>query len=136
MKALIFLTMLMMHSFSQSGDEGGSLKATITGLKTAEGKVAILLCDENGTEVGQYWLFVESLEVVLDVPDLENGQYAIKFFHDINNNGKMDQNILGIPTEDFGFSNDAKIYFGMPALEKMLFEVAGQTEIQMKAKRF
>ena len=34
--------------------------------------------------------------------------------YDRNANGKLDLNLLGIPTEAFGFSNDAKALIGVP----------------------
>jgi len=44
--------------------------------------------------------------------DLPVGEYAIKLFYDVNANGKLDTNLLGIPSEPFGFSNDAPVSFG------------------------
>lgn len=40
--------------------------------------------------------------------DLPVGEYGIKMFHDANGNGRLDKNIFGIPTEAYGFSNNAK----------------------------
>ena len=37
---------------------------------------------------------------------IEKGRYAISILHDANNNGKIDLNVLGIPKEGFGASND------------------------------
>lgn len=38
---------------------------------------------------------------------LPAGQYAIGVIHDKNSNNQLDTNFLGIPTEDYGFSNSA-----------------------------
>jgi len=38
---------------------------------------------------------------------VEQGTYGIKIYIDKNNNNKFDFNIIGIPKEQFGFSNDA-----------------------------
>ena len=35
------------------------------------------------------------------------GAYAVAAFHDENGNGKLDRNLLGLPTEPYAFSNDA-----------------------------
>ena len=37
------------------------------------------------------------------------GRYGIKMFHDVDGDGEMGTNIVGFPTEPFGFSNDAPI---------------------------
>ena len=35
--------------------------------------------------------------------------------HDENMNGKLDTHLLGIPKEGYGFSNDAKVFLGVPS---------------------
>ncbi len=46
---------------------------------------------------------------------LPAGAYAVAVMHDENNNAKLDTNFLGIPTEGFGFSNNAKAHTFSPA---------------------
>ncbi|QCU73297.1 DUF2141 domain-containing protein [Pseudoalteromonas distincta] len=58
--------------------------------------------------------------------DIEAGDYAIRYFHDENNNGSMDTNLFGLPVEGYGFSNNAIVNFGPPSYEQMSFEVAQQ----------
>ena len=45
------------------------------------------------------------------------GTYAVLAFQDLNGNGVLDRNLLGIPTEPFGFSNDARGRFGPPGFD-------------------
>ena len=61
-------------------------------------------------------VFKEEIEV-------PSGTYAIGLYIDANENEKMDTNFLGIPKEQFGFSNDAKGSFGPPSFESASFEV-------------
>ena len=49
--------------------------------------------------------------VLKDVPA---GRYAVAVYHDENANGDLDTNVLGSPTEGFGFANDASAFFGPP----------------------
>ena len=51
------------------------------------------------------------------------GTYAVKIFHDKNGNKILDLNSFGIPSEDYGFSNDAKGMFGPARWEDAKFEV-------------
>lgn len=55
--------------------------------------------------------------------NLSPGDYAIRLYHDQNNNGKLDTNLFGIPTEGYAFSNDAKPKFGPPSYETMSFVI-------------
>ncbi len=49
--------------------------------------------------------------------------YAIAVHHDVNMNGKIDTNLLGIPKEGFCFSNNAMGSFGPPTYEDCKFEI-------------
>lgn len=59
----------------------------------------------------------------LTIRNLKPGTYAIAVAHDANNNGEMDTNQLGLPTEGFGFSNQAPVVFGPPKFEAASFPV-------------
>lgn len=48
---------------------------------------------------------------------LPPGRYVLKSFADENGNGKLDTNLVGLPTERYGFSNDAKGRMGPPAFD-------------------
>jgi uncharacterized protein (DUF2141 family) len=50
--------------------------------------------------------------------NLPAGEYAISMFVDENNNGKLDTNANGQPSEPFGFSNDVPANFGSPTFEQ------------------
>ena len=38
-------------------------------------------------------------------------------------NHDFDQGIFGIPLEDYGFSNDARVFFGPPSFDDAAFEL-------------
>ncbi len=42
-----------------------------------------------------------------DFSGIASGTYAVSVFHDENSNGKMDTNLMGIPREGVGASNNA-----------------------------
>ncbi len=48
---------------------------------------------------------------------LPPGRYVLKSFADENGNGKLDTNLVGLPTERYGFSNDAKGRMGPPGFD-------------------
>ena len=53
------------------------------------------------------------------------GTYAVSVFHDENSNGKLDTNLLGIPREGVGASNDAKGHLGPPKFDAAAFQFSG-----------
>jgi uncharacterized protein (DUF2141 family) len=66
---------------------------------------------------------------VVRFSDLEPGEYALRFFHDQNNNGEMETNLFGMPTEGYGFSNDAKPNFGPVSYDEIKFAVTGDADV-------
>lgn len=53
---------------------------------------------------------------------LPPGTYAVKVIHDENDNGKLDTNFMGMPTEGYGFSNDPKV-MRKPTFDEAKFEL-------------
>lgn len=52
--------------------------------------------------------------------------YALAVIHDENMNGKLDANPRGIPTEGYGFSNDAEGFLGALSFRTASFAYDGQ----------
>jgi uncharacterized protein (DUF2141 family) len=55
------------------------------------------------------------------------GTYALAVIHDENSKAKLDTNLLGIPTEGYGFSNDATASFGTPSFSDARFSYDGRS---------
>ena len=49
--------------------------------------------------------------------DLTPGDYAIAAFHDADGDGELATNLLGVPSEGYGFSNGARGFMGPPKFE-------------------
>ena len=60
--------------------------------------------------------------------DLAPGEYAIKVMHDENDNGSLDTNFLGIPSEGYGFSNNGGS-FGPASYDDAKFTVRGDAQL-------
>jgi uncharacterized protein (DUF2141 family) len=68
-------------------------------------------------------------KAVLVFANLPAGRYAVSVFHDENGNGKLDVNVMGIPTERYGFSRDARGPMGPPAFADAAVDVGADTAI-------
>lgn len=62
-----------------------------------------------------------------DFEAIPPGSYALAVIHDQNSNGKLDTNLVGMPTEGYGFSNDAKAPIGTPSFSAAAFPYNGHT---------
>jgi uncharacterized protein (DUF2141 family) len=64
--------------------------------------------------------------------DLPPGTYAVKAFHDVNGDGRMNANPFGIPIEPVAFSNNAPPNMGAPKWDRTHFTVRGDTTHTVK----
>ncbi|MCP4757822.1 MAG: DUF2141 domain-containing protein [Proteobacteria bacterium] len=72
-------------------------------------------------------------KAVTVVCKVDSGTYAAAVFHDENNNSELDKNFMGIPKENYGFSNNASGMFGPPDFADAAFEV-GNENLEMNIK--
>ncbi len=63
--------------------------------------------------------------------DVPEGDYAIKIYQDENSNQKLDFNMIGIPKEGYGFSNNVG-RFGAPSYQEAKFTVVEKTTIKVE----
>jgi uncharacterized protein (DUF2141 family) len=103
------------------------LTVEIKGLTSANGKVLISLFDkaDGWMKRGLKTSGVDAQKdgVTYEFKDLPMGEYALSIHHDENGNGKFDTNLVGMPIEPYGFSNDAMGNFGPPTFEQAKFKL-------------
>ena len=96
-------------------DHTGTLRA---GLFNADGY-------EGGAPVTGVNISVESEIASATIEGIEPGTYAIKLYHDVDDDGEMATNPFGLPTEPFAFSNNAQGRFGPAKWDAAKFEISG-----------
>ena len=104
------------------------LTVNVESIAQTQGTIVLGLFDEasyegNGAVNGAN-LKVEGNDVTVTFEGLEPGEYAVKLYHDINDDGEMNTNPFGMPTEPFAFSNDAKGRFGPAKWDAAKFSVS------------
>ena len=109
-----------------------SLDIEITNLKSNKGMISVLISDENKNGIASAtFIKVKGLKAEVSFDSIYSGRYAIQFYHDENQNGKLDLNLIGIPKESYGSSNDVKPVLGPPKFEKMLFNLTENKKVIM-----
>lgn len=73
--------------------------------------------------------------VRLDFTGLAPGRYAAMAYQDLNGDGMLNTNPLGMPTEPFGFSNGAQPRMGPAPWSEAVFEVAPGPNVHTIALR-
>jgi uncharacterized protein (DUF2141 family) len=72
----------------------------------------------------------DNFKVVFNLPQ---GEYAAAIFQDLNEDGKMNTNFFGLPTDPYGFSNNYKPVFRGPRFDDCVFNVKNE-EINLSIK--
>jgi uncharacterized protein (DUF2141 family) len=117
-----------------SQNKSCSLQIEISDIKSDEGEIALRLTSHDGdVNIGRV-VSIRDHTCVIQIDSLSSGKYMISYFHDENSNDKLDTNWMGIPTEGFGFSNNARSNFGSPSIEERKFEIKGDLEIKLIPK--
>lgn len=106
-----------------------TLSIELVDISVSTGTIGIQLVDSKaifdggGTPVAAKQIKVTGGETLsLKFEDLKPGKYAVMVMHDENDNGKLDSNILGIPKEGYGFSNNPNV-MRRPTFEEAMVEV-------------
>jgi uncharacterized protein (DUF2141 family) len=60
-------------------------------------------------------------KAVTKIQNLSYGDFAIALYQDVNDNGKIDKNMIGIPEEPYAFSNDYKPVIKAPSFNDCKF---------------
>lgn len=82
--------------------------------------------DGGGAAVRGVRIDVAGGERVARFEGLPPGDYALRAFHDVNSDGEMNANPFGMPTEPYGFSNNAVGNMGPASWERAHFAVSGE----------
>ena len=73
--------------------------------------------------------------VIID--SLDYGEYPVRVFHDENKNEIIGINFFGIPTEDYGYSNNTNSWFGPPLWNRAKFNFnKPETTIEIEVGSF
>lgn len=123
----LFLICISYLSFSQY-----KLYVEILEIRNNKGNIMLQLFDGNQKVVAQEKSPIKDNKCSFSFTNLNPGKYAIRYYHDANLNGKMETNLVGKPTEGYGFSNNVIGKFGPPPFEKWLFEINDDKKIVLK----
>ena len=138
--AVVFLALLVVGSSPAFSESTGKLVVNISGFPSSDGFAMVALNNsEESYKGGEAAAIAKTKTMVVDqkaqvvFTSLPYGWYGISLYHDENSNGEMDKNAMGIPKEAYGFSNNAKGFFGKPAYKKVKFELnSAEKQIAIK----
>ena len=109
-----------------------NLQVIATNLKTDQGKLYVWVYDKKDDWLSDRYRTQKSVTVAGNRDGdkltiellLPAGEYALSVFQDVNDDGKLERNFIGIPKEPAGLSNNVRPKFGPPKYKDAKFTVA------------
>jgi uncharacterized protein (DUF2141 family) len=116
------------------------IEISVTGVHDARGHVRVDVCTRDTFLKGSCPYSGEAVatpgETLVTVADVPPGRYAVQAFQDETDQGVVHQNVLGIPKEAIGFSNNAPLRLRGPRFSDAAFSVGHNVErITLKLRR-
>ena len=137
----LFLALATSAAFAPALVSAETLTITIADIRESEGRLMIQVANsEKGFEFSEdsaapppvaISQLAEAGEMTFEVT-LPPGIYGARVLHDLNGNGEMDSNFVGIPKEPWAFSNNATGRLGPAKWQDANFEFSGDTAVEIR----
>lgn len=127
LKPLVLAAALSLAQFASLGAQAAEVEIQVGPVTEAVGSLLVAIYNSAATfrkdAVQQQKITAKPGVMSLKFSDLAPGEYAIALYHDANDNGKLDTNLLGIPKEAYGFSVLDKSLLGPPSWDEVKFAI-------------
>lgn len=136
-KAIAASTFGLALAVTGSPAAAGTLSLTIDNIQSTDGKIMISVGNEAAFDgkapyALQIILPARPGTVNITTDALPEGTWAARVMHDVNDNSEMDSNLVGLPKEPWGISNNARGNFGPPTFEDARFELKGDASMTIR----
>jgi uncharacterized protein (DUF2141 family) len=130
--AIMALTALVAGGAVQAQEEAGGLSVDVRGLRSDRGQALCFLYagaagfpGDPGRAVATVRAPIHERTAQCRFPGVGPGAYAAAVVHDENGDGRLDRNMLGMPAEGVGASNNPRSRFGPPKFGDARFDYPG-----------
>ena len=129
MQSLIKPSLLISTVVLAATASAATIEVKVSSVVGGRGKVNVAVCDkERFLKDCVYSSSVpaQATDVVVTIQNVPKGTWAVLAYQDENQNDKLDRNLIGIPSENYGFSRDARGKFGPPDFSEAAIEVGDE----------
>ena len=134
MNHIKFAFLLLAASQLNNAANAADVKVDIKNIKQLKGEIVLSLTSKPEAFLAgpatKLTVKVQASSATAVFTNVAPGEYAISLFQDLNGNQKLDRNFMGIPSEPYGASNNAKGSFGPPKYTDAKF-VVGTEEVSL-----
>ena len=121
-------------------EPNANLRIVATNVKSDQGKLYVWVYDKKDDWLSDRYRTQKGITVAGNRTNdsvtlellLPAGEYALSIFQDVNDDGKLARNFIGLPKEPAGLSNNLRPRFGPPKYKDAKFEVTVGTLVEQK----
>ena len=138
--ATFFRAFAISSAFAPALVSAATLTITISDIRENEGQVMIQVASSEkefqsdgglNSKAASLSQRGQAGEMTFQI-SLPEGFYAAQVMHDLNGNGELDANFLGMPREPWAFSNNAVGRRGSAKWEDAKFEISAETTLEIR----
>lgn len=119
----------------------GHVEVRVRGCKSARGAVQVALFrsargfpNTQAAAWAHVRATIEAGHAVATFPSVPPGSFAVVAFHDLDDDGHLDRNFLGAPSEPYGASRDARRAMGPPRWRDARLELQPGATVEVKIR--
>ncbi len=135
-----FISAALLLASAATAAEGPNLRIVATNIMSDEGKLYVWVYDKKDDWLSNRYSTQKSVKVAGKRAGdritvellLPAGEYALSVFQDVDDDGKLKRNFIGIPKEPAGLSNNLRPRFGPPKYRDAAFTVAAGAVTEQK----
>ncbi len=137
MKKIKYTAVFAVIGFSAISAQN-SLTVHVSNIEAAKRNVEIGLFNKekgflkNGHQYVSKKIKVAGNKVKYTFQNLPKGHYSVAVYHDANGNSKCDTNMIGMPTEGFGFSQNFRPKLSAPTFDQTKVFVENSKSVEIK----
>lgn len=115
------------------------LTVNVTNLESRTGTVVIGVYGKNNKfldekdEIKEYRFKPKNGKLSVKISDLEFGEFGMAIYQDVDGDGKITKNLIGVPKEPYAFSNNYKPTVKAPSFDDCKFQYSAKANtVNMK----
>ena len=140
MNYLFTASAVLLATASMAAEQSANLRVVATNVKSDQGKIYVWVYDKKDDWLSDRYRTQKNVTVAGNRTDdtvtiellLPAGEYALSVFQDVNDDGKLERNFIGIPKEPAGLSNNVRPRFGPPKYKDAQFTVTVDSLVEQK----
>lgn len=116
----------LLASAAHAGTEPKPVTVRLLDVASGKGQLLVSLCDKSTFMkrcAKSQRAVAKRGNAAVTFQGVKPGRYAVVAFHDENSDGRMGRTSIGVPSEGYGFSRDAKGVAGPPTFEQAAINI-------------